>query len=164
MGIGALGDTNVTFRHRFRWALEVDFGEDGRFGPIFVKPTARPPFTDEDGDRTISVKYYESDLDADTLATICTVFNRLFENSFTSVGTGKLTLYDSVGEIIEEWGLQGLTVQSINFGDLDFSSSEATSFDLALKYRRARYGGLPSPLETLNKRVQTKMEWMKLGF
>ena len=166
MGIGTLGDTNVRFIRKWRWTLEADFGEDGRFGPIFVKPNTRlSPFPGDGTENYITVTYYESDLAFDMLSAICAVFNRLFENSYASVGTGKLTLYDGTGEIIEEWGLQGLSVRSIDFGDLDFTSSDATTFvELTLKYRRARHGGLPNPLDILNKRVQTKMEWMKIGF
>ena len=43
-------------------------------------------------------------------------------------------LVGPVGDIVEEWELVGAYIQSANFGDLDFASSDPTEITLTLKY------------------------------
>ena len=39
-----------------------------------------------------------------------------------------------VGDVVEEWVLKGCYVQSANFGDLDFATSDPAEITLTLKY------------------------------
>ena len=39
-----------------------------------------------------------------------------------------------VGDVVEEWELKGAYIQSANFGDLDFASSDPAEISLTLKY------------------------------
>ena len=39
-----------------------------------------------------------------------------------------------VGDIVEEWKLKGAYIQSANFGDLDFATSDPAEITLTLKY------------------------------
>ena len=43
-------------------------------------------------------------------------------------------LLDTVGAVVEEWELKGAFIQSANFGDLDFASSDPVEISLTLRY------------------------------
>ena len=43
-------------------------------------------------------------------------------------------LLDPVGAVIEEWELKGAYIQSANFGDLDFATSDPVEIALTLRY------------------------------
>ena len=43
-------------------------------------------------------------------------------------------LLDPVGAVVEEWELKGAYIQSANFGDLDFASSDPVEIALTLRY------------------------------
>ena len=43
-------------------------------------------------------------------------------------------LLGPVGDIVEEWILKGTYIQSANFGDLDYASSDPAEITLTLKY------------------------------
>ena len=45
---------------------------------------------------------------------------------------------DPVGAVVEEWELVGCYIQSANFGDLDFSSSDPVEISLTLRYDYAK--------------------------
>jgi len=53
------------------------------------------------------------------------------------IGKCELELYDGCGETIEKWVLENVWPNSIEFGDLDMSSSEVVTIDLTLRYDRA---------------------------
>ena len=54
-------------------------------------------------------------------------------------GTGVLTLLDGCGFALEEWRLISCWPKSINFGDLDYSSSDECNVELSLRYSYAKY-------------------------
>ena len=43
-------------------------------------------------------------------------------------------LLDPVGAVVEEWELKGAFIQSANFGDLDFASSDPVEISMTLRY------------------------------
>ena len=45
-----------------------------------------------------------------------------------------LNMLGPVGDVVEEWVLKGCYVQSANFGDLDFASSDPVEIALTLRY------------------------------
>ena len=45
-----------------------------------------------------------------------------------------LNMLGPVGDVVEEWVLKGCYVQSANFGDLDFATSDPAEITLTLKY------------------------------
>ena len=49
----------------------------------------------------------------------------------------KLELYDGCGKILETWVYEGIWPQSVEFGDLDMTSSDVITCDLTLRYDRA---------------------------
>ena len=54
-------------------------------------------------------------------------------------GTGVLTLLDGCGFAVEQWKLINCWPKSINFGDLDYSSSDECNIELSLRYSFATY-------------------------
>jgi hypothetical protein len=54
-------------------------------------------------------------------------------------GTGVLTLLDGCGFAVEKWQLINCWPKSINFGDLDYSSSDECNIELSLRYAYAIY-------------------------
>jgi hypothetical protein len=54
-------------------------------------------------------------------------------------GKGILTLYDGCGDELEQWTLNQMWPKSINFGELDYSSSEECTIVVSLKYRSVIY-------------------------
>ena len=54
-------------------------------------------------------------------------------------GTGTLKLFDGCGTTMEQWTLGGVWPTSINFGDLDYSSSEEVTVELTLRFHEAKY-------------------------
>lgn len=67
--------------------------------------------------------------------------NSLFQGSKKSDYSGKgiLILYDGCGDPIEQWVLDHMWPQSINFGDLDYSASEEVNVELTLRYSSVQY-------------------------
>jgi hypothetical protein len=49
------------------------------------------------------------------------------------LGTGKVTMYDGVGEVLETWTFYQMWPHSVNFGDLCYSSDP--SFDIEITWR-----------------------------
>ena len=62
---------------------------------------------------------------------------------------GALKLYDGCGTMMEEWDLSNMWPQAVNFGELDYSSSEEVTIEVTLRYSQVRYinycGGQPNP-------------------
>lgn len=57
-------------------------------------------------------------------------------------GTGILTMYDGGGAPLEQWTLYTCWPQSVNFGDLDYSSSDECNIELTLRYTFAKWRNL----------------------
>lgn len=63
--------------------------------------------------------------------------------SATGVGgyaaVGTLDLYDGCGKSMETWTLGHMWPQAVNFGELDYSSSEEVTVELTLRYSEVSY-------------------------
>ena len=69
-------------------------------------------------------------------------------------GVGVLTLYDGCGGEIERWTMKQMWPQAVNFGELDYSSSEECNIELTLRYSEVQYeplcrGPVPEPCCTV---------------
>lgn len=53
-----------------------------------------------------------------------------------------LTLYDGCGTAMEQWNLDGVIPQSINFGELDYSDSAEVTIELTMRYHNCQYVAL----------------------
>ena len=58
-----------------------------------------------------------------------------------------LTMLDGAGGPIESWTLENCWPQSVNFGDLDYSSSEESTIELTLAYMFAKWTNLCNPTQ-----------------
>jgi len=54
-------------------------------------------------------------------------------------GTGTLQMLDGCGNLMETWILKNMWPQAINFGELDYSSSEEATIELTLRYSDVQY-------------------------
>lgn len=65
-------------------------------------------------------------------------------------GNALLMMYDGCGNELENWRLKGVWPSAVNFGDLDYSSSEEVTVELTLRYYQAIYenkcGNKPNPV------------------
>ena len=61
----------------------------------------------------------------------------------------ELFLYDGCGVAMENWSLSNMFPQAVNFGELDYSSSEEVTIEVTLRYSQAKYkplcGGTVTP-------------------
>jgi len=60
------------------------------------------------------------------------------QNSGGYAGIGTLKLYDGCGTVMEKWTLKQVWPQAINFGELDYSSSEEVTIELTLRYAEVK--------------------------
>lgn len=54
-------------------------------------------------------------------------------------GAADLRLYDGCGNTMELWQLSDVWPQAINFGELDYSSSEEVTIELTIRYSQVKY-------------------------
>lgn len=165
MGIGKLGNANLIFKRKFRWTFEVFRPGNGSQIPAsFVKIASRPNLSVEETEinylnaktwipgkaswETITVTYYdvatiENKPLFDWLASVYDFTNPVTlgqgsqRSDYAAIGT--LTMYDGCGFPLEIWTLDDLWPQSINFGELDYSSSEEATIELTLRYSNVTY-------------------------
>jgi hypothetical protein len=51
-------------------------------------------------------------------------------------------MYDGCGVILEQWQMQHMWPTAVNFGDVDYSSSEESTIELTLRYWDVSYRSL----------------------
>jgi hypothetical protein len=66
--------------------------------------------------------------------------------------SGVLTMYTGCGDLLERWTMNRVVPLSVNFGELDYSSSDVLTIEVTLMYDEVKYESLatPSPVELLN--------------
>ena len=57
-------------------------------------------------------------------------------------GVGNLKMFDGCGSPLEQWTLGDCWPQSVNFGELDYSSSEECTVEVTLRYSNVSYKSL----------------------
>ena len=168
MGLGKLGDRNLIFKRKFRWTFRVEevcLAKGNDIVPdSFVKLAARPNLTIEETEinrlnakgwipgkaswETITVTYYDVADGANLplwkwLASVYDFTDPFHLHMGSSrqdyASKGVLKLYDGCGTTIEQWILEDLWPQAINFGELDYSSSEESNIELTLRYSTVTY-------------------------
>lgn len=167
MGIGQLGFNNIIFKRKFRWTFELRgfCGDESRVVPKnFVKLASRPNLSIEETEinylnaktwipgkgswETITVTYYDvaSELNQELFNWLATVYDftdpvnlRQASQRGEYAAKGNLVLYDGCGSPLEKWTLGDVWPQAINFGELDYSSSEECTIELTLRYSNVGY-------------------------
>lgn len=165
MGIGPLGGENLIFKRKFRWTFKVNnICGSTEVPEHFVKVAARPNLTIEETEinflnaktwipgkaswETITVTYYDvaSRDNAGLWNWLASVYNftkpkRLEQgaNRAQYAGRAVLTMFDGCGKPLERWKMNDAWPQAINFGELDYSSSEEATVELTLRYSEVEY-------------------------
>lgn len=159
-GDGSLSDKIVCFKRKYRWMFYIP-DVCGEGAPLLPpSKSARPSlsFKEMDAQHITETIYYPSKPEWKpiniTLYDIVKRKNPVIEwikkvydvsetnvkwkaGSGIKIGTCRIELYDGVGEVIETWKLENAWPNNIEFGDLDYGSSDILSVDLTLRYDRA---------------------------
>jgi len=141
-------------------------GNGGRVPPSVVKLAARPNLTIEETEinflnakmwipgkgawETITVTYYDVGGMGPAMTALfgwlATVYDFTDSTNLCQAskrrsyaGYGHLQLFDGCGNEMEYWLLYNLWPQAINFGELDYSSSEEVTVELTLRYSEVDY-------------------------
>lgn len=166
MGMGIIGRPDITFKRKFRWTFEISgyCNNQKNFIPEhFVKVASRPNLEIEEVEinhlnakmwlpgkgtwQTITVTYYDvADPSMQSLWNwLATIYNFSDAVKMTQAekvdwnATGQLNMYDGCGTLIESWALQHMFPTGINFGDLDYQSSDPTEIELTLRFSDVLY-------------------------
>lgn len=172
MGLGAIGGANVIHKRKFRWTFEVRRENGGGPVPSsFVKMAARPNISIEETEinflngktyipgkgtwETITVTYYDiaGNDNIPLWSWLADVYNflpnsdgalPLTQNSKRScyTGTGICNMYDGCGNALESWTLNDCWPQAVNFGELDYGSSEEATIEVTVRYANVSYKNL----------------------
>jgi len=160
---------DLRFKRKFRWTFTVEeVCGGGIIGESYVKLASRPNLTIDETEinflngktwipgkaawETITVTYYDVST-SDNLGSVQTLWQWLATNynfldpaclSQGSVradyaGKATLKLYDGCGSTLETWILQDVWPQAVNFGDLDYATSDECNIELTLRYSDVQY-------------------------
>ena len=162
MGIGRLGDADLVFKRKFRWTLFIST-PCGVVEESYVKLASRPNISIEETEinflnaktwipgkaswETITVTYYDvGNANEDLWNWLASVYDftdpinlKQGGNRASYAGFAELVLFDGCGNRMEEWELDDVWPQAINFGELDYSSSEEVTVELTLRYSSVSY-------------------------
>ncbi len=166
MGIGVLGRPDLSFKRQNRFTFEiVGFCGDqkNRVPDYFVQVASRPKLSMDETEvnflnakmfipgkgtwETMTVSYLDiSHHEMRPLYNwLATVYNftdpiRLNQgNKRDWDATGILNMYDGCGSLLEQWQLQHMWPQAIDFGEVDMSSSEIAKIDLTIRFSDVVY-------------------------
>lgn len=170
MGLGKLGGDNIIHKRKFRWTFEVRRAGGSVGGDVpanFVKLASRPNISIEETEinflngktyipgkgtwETITVTYYDiaGDANVPLWSWLAHVYNftdpvGLQQNARRNcyAGIGICTLYDGCGAGLERWALGDCWPQAVNFGELDYSSSEEVTIEVTIRYANVTYTNL----------------------
>ena len=173
MGIGKLGDRNLSIKRKNRWTFTIipycgiGIGlAKSIIGPNFIKTASRPNFEIEEIElnymnaktwiqgklswQTITVSYIDAGAKEIAAlykwigqsAALNDPINFWQGSNFNDYAAEAiLTMYDGCGNAMEAWQLSNVWPTSVNFGELDQSSSEEAMIELTLRYDKVCYQG-----------------------
>ena len=173
MGLGQIGNDRVLHKRKFRWTFLVKNADGAPLVPEhYVKMAARPNISIEETEinylngktyipgkgtwETITVTYYDVGVQNGTgneglwtwLANVYdfTDPQQLNQNSIRRgyAGICECALFDGCGAALEKWVLGDSWPQSVQFGELDYASSEECTVEVTLRYSQVQYLSLSS--------------------
>lgn len=167
MGIGRVGGNDIIHKRKFRWTFACEREGGKRVPASFVKVAARPQIEVEETEinflnaktyipgkgtwQSMTITYYDvTSLDGvgneELWSWLASVYNFIDNIALTQSsrrrgygGTGICTMYDGCGQELEEWRLFDCWPQAMNFGELDYSSSEEATIEVTLRYSNVKY-------------------------
>lgn len=158
MGLGRLGQPDVILKRKFRFKLWVYIPALGAVHSDFVKVAARPQLDVDEMElnflngvtwipgkgrwQPLNVTYLDvTDTALRTLHDwISTIYelvdpDKLHQSEKSGwIGTGYVEMYDGCGTLLEQWTLNNMWPQSVNWGDLDYANSEEATIDVVYRY------------------------------
>lgn len=169
MGIGIVGQPDITFKRKFRWTFEIQGfcnNERNIVPEHFVVTASRPNLSIEETEinhlnaktwipgkaawETITVTYIDVAHETNRMIWnwLATTYdftdpvNLPMGNKRDWDATGILNMYDGCGVLLETWNLQHMWPQAINWGEVDYSSSDNCTIELTLRYSDVIYRSL----------------------
>lgn len=165
MGIGHLGFSNLIFKRKFRFTFELFDICGGQSVPKhFVKVASRPNLSVEEVEvnflnaktwlpgkaawETMTVTYIDVATTemAPLFNWLASVYNftdpvnlQMGSKRSDYTGTGVLKLWDGCGQLLEIWEMKDMWPNAINFGDLDYASSDDVTIELTMRYSQVKY-------------------------
>ncbi len=156
MTIGLLGNTNVVFKRKFKWIADMWCYDDPHNLIILntkkVIVRKRPTLNiDDNGKATWEPFQFDIECAGSTdnkelyeyLAKCYDYTNGMPNENLPA--TLRISMLDEAGEPQEEWLMNGVWPTAINFGELDFSSSEEVTLQLTVRFEKCRYRNLVEP-------------------
>jgi hypothetical protein len=160
MGLGHLSDADLVFKRKYRWTLEIRGLCVGDIPPFYVKTAARPSLTIDETEinflhgktwipgkgtwESLNVTYYDVKNNPNLstlyswLATVYNFTDPIGIHQASTIrgyaGLGILKMFDGCGTVLEEWNLHNMWPQAVNWGDLDYASSEECVIDITMRY------------------------------
>lgn len=166
MGIGVVGGADITFKRKFRFTFEIHgFCNNVKnlVPEYFVTVAGRPNLTIDETEinhlnaktwipgkaswNTITVTYL--DVAHDEMRSLWNWLATIYD--FTDPvnlhmgekrdwdATGLLNMYDGCGTLIEGWEMQHLWPTTIDFGEVDYSTSDIATISLTLRFSDVKY-------------------------
>lgn len=166
MGIGVIGQPDMVFKRKFRWTFEILGFCNNQKNTVpehFVTVASRPNLSIEETEinhlnaktwipgkaawETVTINYFDvAHSEMRTLWNwLATVYDFTDPVNLRQAerrdwnATGLLSMYDGCGVLLESWQLQRMFPTAINFGDLDYSSSDIATIELTLRYSDVIY-------------------------
>lgn len=165
MGIGRLGLNNAIFKRKFRFTFELAEVCGNQTVPRhYVKLASRPSLGVEETEinflngktwipgkaawETMTVTYIDvatAEIKPlfDWMASVYDFTDpinlRMGASRNDYSARGILKLWDGCGGLMEEWSMGDLWPTAINFGDLDYASSDECTIELTLRYSNVSY-------------------------
>lgn len=179
MGIGRLGQPQLIFKRKFRWQLSIKPQNGSEIEPHYVKLANRPALDIDELEinylngttwvpgrarwQQLNVTYIdvasaEMSLLYSWMATHFDFSQQNQRNHITQSerqgweSTATLKMFDACGQELEQWVMEGVWPVSVNFGDLDYSSSDECNIELTLRYDTARHTATCGPTANANCR------------
>ena len=148
MGLGLLGDPNITFVDKVRWALSAEFPPNS-VPKMYVKVKSRPLYNTQTEELTQDIKSIETtfyDYREDELKPLYNILAKMYEPTEGNrplteeelkklTGTVTLYLYNGIGQHLEEWVLTNAWPTQITFGDF----YDETTVEVTWQYGSAEY-------------------------
>lgn len=169
MGLGRIGGDNVIMKRKFRWTFSVtrkDGDVPASFVKMAKRPSIEIEETEINylngktwipGKGTwqaIEVTYYDVSVQGggggggneNLWKWLASVYDftehvDLHQSSKRTCygGEGLITLYDGCGSEMEKWTLYDCWPQNVDFGELDYSSSEEVNITVTIRYANVSY-------------------------
>jgi len=165
MGIGQLGFKNLIFKRKFRFTFELnDICGSKSVPKHYVKVASRPNMSVEEVEvnflnaktwipgkaawETMTVTYIDvATADAKPLFDwLASVYNftdpvnlQMGSKRSDYTATALLKMWDGCGQLLETWEMKDVWPTSINFGDVDYASSDECTIELTMRYSEVKY-------------------------